>query len=103
MTENMHVHDSQNMQPSLRLRVEKFDLMTRILGCESEAARAELVGVSYRTMLRARTKNIGEVFAAQTIVSLRRHQDTLGRYGLKPTLDELFEVVETPVEATASA
>jgi hypothetical protein len=95
VTQNMHDQTAQNTQAVLRLRGDQFDLMTRILGCESDAARAELIGVNWRTVSRAKAgAKVGEVFIAQTIASLRRETDTLGRYGLKPTLDNLFEVVD---------
>lgn len=92
------------MRASIRLKPPKFDLITRVLGCESEAARAELLGVTYVTILRARSgANVGDVFIAQTLASLQRHTDTLRRYNLEPSFDELFEVVTAEELAEAVA
>lgn len=83
------------MQAMLRLRVERFDLMTRVLGCESDTARAALINMTYQSVRRAKRDNIvGGVFVAQTIAALRRHEDELRQYGLKPSFDELFEIVD---------
>lgn len=84
----------QNTRAVLRLREDKFDLMTRVLGCESDTARAALIGVTWRTVSRARRGRVGEMFVAQTVASLRREGDRLGALGLKVSIDELFEVVE---------
>lgn len=83
---------------TIRLRADKFDLMTRILGCENEPARAELIGVTARTISRARAGLIGEAFMAKTIHALRQRLPELQRYGLDPTLDELFEVTTEPAK-----
>lgn len=80
----------------LRLREDRFNLMTRVIGLEREKHRAELVGVDVRTLLRARKGIIGEVFVAGVIAGLRQHSQTLAQYGLEPTLDDLFEVVVDP-------
>lgn len=102
MSQNVHDRAHPNTNAVLRLRVDKFDLMTRVLGCESDAARAALLGLTYRTVLRARRGVVGEVFVAQTIFALQREGETLGQYGLKPTLDELFEVVAVERERVAA-
>lgn len=79
----------------LQLRTERFDLMTRVIGIVREKHRAELVGVDVRTLLRARKGIVGEVFVAGVISGLRQHSQTLAQYGLEPTLNDLFEVVES--------
>lgn len=95
MTSNTHDRREANTRASIRLKVPKFDLITRVLGCESEAARASLLGVTYITILRARNGgNVGEMFIAQTLAIFQRHAEELHRYNLKPSFDELFEVVE---------
>jgi hypothetical protein len=85
----------------LQLRAEQFDLMTRVVGYASDAARARLLGVNERTMRRARQGIIGEVFVAHTVAALRRHEDALAERNLYPTLDSLFEVVELASERAA--
>lgn len=87
--------DEVEVQPQavLRLRVDRFDLMTRILGCETELARAELIGMDYRSIWRARNGAVGTTFAANTVAALREHSAELAKYNLSVGLDELFEVV----------
>lgn len=81
-------------------RMGQFDLMTRILGCESDAARAELIDVAARTMSRARAgEPVGGQFVANTIATLRAHERALAARNLRPTFDALFEVVVVPVGA----
>lgn len=64
-----------------------------MLGCESEAARARLLGVDRKTIQRARAGQVGERFVAQTISALRRYEAELAEYGMRASFDELFEVV----------
>lgn len=79
---------------TIRLRLDRFELMTRVVGATTSAARAQLIGVDRKTIYRAIEEGtIGEVFMAQTVAALRRHSETLASCGLTPTLDELFEVV----------
>lgn len=67
----------------------------KLLGCNTERARADLFGVTTRTLHRLRedTYRPGEVFLSQSVEALRPHSATLARHGIKPTLDGLFEVV----------
>jgi hypothetical protein len=85
----------------IRLRVDRFELMTRVLGCESDLARAYLIGVDPRTISRARQGVIGEVFMAKLVTALRRNRPRLAELGLEPTLDDLFEVVELASDKAA--
>lgn len=79
----------------IRLKSERFDLMAKLLGAEGDDSRlAEIIGVHPRTIKRARGGQIGEVFMAQCVEGFKRHEQTLSRYGIKPTLDDLFEVIE---------
>lgn len=104
VTSNMQVRERPNTQvPTqavLRLRMEQFDLMTRLLGCESDTARAELIGVTYRTIWRARKPldrdqpQSHDKLIAQAVANLRLHADELAKYGLHPTLDSLSEVID---------
>lgn len=78
----------------VRLRQETFTAMTAALGCTTDLARAELIGVTPRTLRRARAGVIGEGFMTKTVAALRRQSDTLAAHGLIPSLDALFEVVD---------
>lgn len=88
-------------QASLRLRVDRFELMTRILGCESDIARAELIGMSARSIQRARNGVVGTTFAANTVAALREHADELAERNLTCGLDDLFEVVRVKAKVAA--
>lgn len=91
---------------TIRIRKDRFDLMTRIAGAPTPAARAALIGVDRKTIRRALAGSVGEVFMANTVTALRRHSVTLAANGLAPTLDELFEVVAVevvPVESKTEA
>lgn len=93
MQSDSQVLEVSTSQATIRLRDEQFIAMTRLLGCESDSARARLIGVTYRTIYRARRGVVGEVFIAQAIHGLRLHATTLLRYGLTVSFDNLFEVV----------
>lgn len=70
--------------------------MFAALGVTKDPEIAALAGYSDRTIRRARAGRLGEVFIANTIHTLRQHADKLAKYGLEPSLDELFEVVDEP-------
>jgi hypothetical protein len=72
--------------------------MTRVLGCDSDEARARLIGVNAKTIYRARRGILGQDLIAQTLISLGDRRDELTAYNLSPTFDELFEVVEIKAE-----
>src|SRR5262245_24110307 len=85
----------------IRLRVDRFNLMTSVLGMQSDLAQADLLGVNPKTVYRAKLGNFGHDFIAQTLVSLGDRRDELGKLNLCPTFDELFEVVDTTTGAPA--
>jgi hypothetical protein len=98
----MHAPDDEGARASVRLRAEKYALMWAVLGATTDEEIATATGVHARTVRRARNEGIlGEVFMAQTVLALNRHRDRLDRYGLKPSLDELFEVCESVDARTA--
>ena len=79
---------------AIHLRTDRFDIMTRILGCDTDEARARLIGVTARTLYRARRGNLGHDLIAQTLITLRDKQEELANYNLHPSFDDLFTVVE---------
>lgn len=85
--------------------MDRLELMTRILGCETDTARAALIGITPRHWSRAREGHVGSVFVANTIAALRQRERELVARNLRPTFDELFEVVmvarSTEVRAAA--
>ena len=98
---DMHAPDDEVPQAAIQLRADRFALMFAILGYKTDTEirmvknpRYWNAGYSRRTIYRARAGQLGEVFIANTIHVLRQHADELARYGLDPTMDELFVVVE---------
>ncbi|MGJ3230158.1 hypothetical protein ACQEUV_33215 [Micromonospora aurantiaca (nom. illeg.)] len=87
--------------PAIRLRVDLFDAMTTLLGYRSDVARAEFIDVTPRTINRARAGIIGEQFMAKTVAALAPHADRLAEYNLRPTLNDLFEVVSASADQAA--
>jgi len=101
----MQVRAEPDTQAVIQARMDQFDLMTRVIGCESDAARAELIGMSSRAIQRARTGFVGGAFVANTITALREHERDLAARNLFPTFDSLFVVRVVPradIEAAAA-
>lgn len=97
----MHVRTS-GTRPEVHLRrtdtgEDVFTQMTRVLGIDTDAARAQFVGCSERTIRRVRQGVIGEEFMARAVAALRRHEKDLRRHGLAPSLDGIFRIVDVPV------
>lgn len=91
----------QGAQAAIRLREEQFDAMTSLLGYGNDTTRAKLIGVWPKTVRRAREGIIGERFMAQTVAALGQHADRLAEYNLRPTLNDLFEVVSASADQAA--
>jgi hypothetical protein len=87
--------------PTIRLRADRFDAMTALIGCRTDQDRAQLIDVTPRTINRARAGVIGQQFMAKTVLALGAHAEKLAQYNLRPTLSELFEVVTTPTQRAA--
>lgn len=83
--------------------IDRFTTMTRLLGMESDTARAAFIKMNPRTVSRAREGVIGEEFIAASLSALRRHQPRLAKFGVEPTFDELFVVIDVPVGDEAAA
>lgn len=97
MIADIHDTETSDAGATVRLRADRFALMFAALGYTDDKEIAALAGYSHRTIRRARKGQLGEVFIANTIHALCRHSEELAKYGLEPTFDELFEVVEKPV------
>jgi hypothetical protein len=83
---------------AIRLKADRFDLMTKILGLNTDEARARFIDVNAKTLYRARHGSLGHELIAQTLISLRDRREELAVYNLTPSFDELFEVVEVGAE-----
>jgi len=84
---------------AILLREEQFALVTRLLGCQSDAARARLLGCDPKTIRRVREGVIGEEFIAKTVALLQRHADELARYGIEARFETVFHVGEKKAAA----
>lgn len=95
--------DIEAREPGTRagvlLRDERFSLITRLLGCESDAARARLLDVDPKTIYRARNGVIGEELIAKTLDMLQRHTEQLAQYGITASFEEVFTLGEKKAAA----
>lgn len=76
--------------------------MFALLGATKDNEIAAMAGYKPRTISRARAGQLGHTFVINTVYTLQRHADRLAEYGITPTLDELFEVVENRPESRAA-
>ncbi|MFI2663684.1 hypothetical protein [Micromonospora carbonacea] len=95
MSQDIQARES-GMRAGVVLRPERFDEVTRIMGCTSEAARARLLGVDPKTIYRARHGILGEEFIAKVIDAMRANEPVLNAAGIDVDFEEVFEVGEKP-------
>jgi hypothetical protein len=81
------------------LRVERFGLIMRILGHTTDPAIARFIGMTDRTVVRARAGIIGERFIAAVLIALAPHADDLRALNLGVSFEDLFEVGDKSVAA----
>ena len=104
MRSDTQVQMITGIRAEIRLREARFDLITRILGCESDSARARLLDVDRKTIDRVREGRIGEEFIAKALAVLHLYADTLSELNISTKFEELFElVVEEPSLAAAAS
>lgn len=84
--------DAPDMRAGIVLRDDRFDVITRILGCKTELARAALLDVDPKTVYRARRGVIGEEFIAKTLSVMKRNEDLLKEIGIEPKFEAVFEL-----------
>jgi hypothetical protein len=103
MPRDTDVPHSGDVHATVRLRKDRWELMTRIVGAATPNSRADLLGVDRKTIYRATMQGVfGLAFMARTVSALSRHSDLLAECGMTPTLDELFEVVDGELTPDAS-
>lgn len=102
MSRDTDAPEDRGTPATIRLRKDRFELMTNAVGATTRVARSELIGVDVRTITRAVNGIVGEAFMAKTVAALRRHRKALKARGLNPTLDDLFEVVDIEAERVAA-
>ncbi len=97
-----HDQEDEVARAAIQLRTERFALMFAVLGITTDDEIAAAAGYSRRTITRARSGQLGEAFIANTIHVLQQRAPELAKYGLSPSLDELFEVVAAPAVRRAA-
>lgn len=71
----------------------KLALYAKVLGCTSDAAFAQRIGMTERTVGRARNDGIiGVQFIAAVLTTLRQHQAELATMNLGVSFEDIFEV-----------
>jgi hypothetical protein len=85
--------DKPGTHAGVLLKEDRFDLITRILGCESDVARSRLLEMDPKTIYRARRGGVvGEEFIARVLHAMQRHSEQLAELGITPTFEEVFKV-----------
>ncbi len=74
------------------LREDNFAKAWSALGYTSDAAMALHLGLSERTIKRARQGDVGHLLISRSLKSFRARPRKLARVGLKPTFETFFEV-----------
>jgi len=93
MPQDTYAPPLRDTSATISLRMERYLLMTRVIGATTPGERAELIGVDRKTIFRAEQRGqFGRDFMAAAVAAFRQHTELLQSCGLSPTLDELFEV-----------
>lgn len=79
------------------LKVERFNLICRILGHTSELTIGRSIGMTVRTVSRAREGIIGERFIASVLKAFGEHEAELAEYGIGVHFEDLFELGDKQV------
>lgn len=85
--------------------VKRFDLIMRLLDHTSDRDVARLIGMTDRTVNRARAGDgVGGMFIAAVLIALAPHADALAVYDLGVAFEDVFFAGEKPaaVEAVAA-
>jgi hypothetical protein len=86
------------------VRYQRYALMWAALGLTKDQEIATKAGYSTRSIIRARAgEPMGSVFIANTLHTLGRYAKKLGQYGLTPSFDDLFAVVDAPAGTEEAA
>jgi hypothetical protein len=75
------------------LRPGRLSLYAKVLGCSSDFAFAQLIGMTERTISRARNDGIiGIQFVAAILSTLAQHEAELAAMNLGIRFEDIFEV-----------
>lgn len=90
---------AQACRAGVYLRVERFNLIMRVLGHTTDPAVGRFIGMTDRTITRAREGIIGEQFIAAVLAALGPHAEDLAALNLGVRFEDVFEVRTKPVAA----
>lgn len=93
MNSGTHARELSGTDAGVFLVGERFDLITKALGCDSDMARARLLDVDPKTIYRVRRGQVvGEDFIARAIAVMRQRAAELEAIGVRPAFEAMFEV-----------
>lgn len=93
------MHVSPAVRAGIFLNTEHFGQLGRVLNLTTDVALSRAIGVTERTINRARGGQVGEQFIAATLAFFKEHEEELARYRLTAKFEDLFEVGEKAVSA----
>jgi hypothetical protein len=88
----MQARQKVGMRAGVFLRDNRFNLITRVLGCGSDVARSRLLDMDPKTIYRARRGVIGEEFIARMLDVMRQNAEELEEAGIGTSFEDVFEV-----------
>lgn len=98
MSTDTHVAPS-GLRPGIYLKTERFALVARVLGYTSDAALGRAIGMTERTVGRARSGIIGEQFIASVLKAFGEREEELAQFGIEVKFEDLFEVGDKAVQS----
>lgn len=86
-----------DVRAGVYLKVERFNLICRILGHTSDPTIGRSIGMTDRTVSRAREGVIGERFIAAVLKTFGEREEELAEYGIGVRFEDLFEIRDKQV------
>ena len=93
------MHVLPDKRPGVYLKAEQFFLVARVLGHTSDAAVGRALGMTERTIRRAKAGIIGEQFIAAVLRTFGEHQEELAQLNINVAFDDLFEIGDKAASA----
>lgn len=81
-----------DVRAGVYLKVERFALVGRLLGWTSDVALGRAIGMTDRTVSRAREGVIGEQFIAAVLRTFGEREDELAEFNVGVKFEDLFEI-----------
>lgn len=87
----MHVAPPE-VRAGVFINLERFALVSRVIGHTSDAALARAIGMNRETIGRARDGILGERFIAAVLKEFGEHEEELAKLGLTAKFEDIFEI-----------